>query len=176
MRYPHFIFPLLFLSLSSVACSGGNTPVTPLPEFTQVSSYDQVPQDFSVTYEIRDEFFDPPYRQVLAFTKNGELTFEQTWVEGDGYNRTTEYGMIPPDEILTFYNFMVAKGYFNMNGLYTVPTPVVPIETIETTAKSTEKRVEYHTCPTATNPEPLPKEFIEIVNRIKHLASEYIDQ
>jgi outer membrane lipoprotein-sorting protein len=167
---------LFFLSFPVIVsgCGGGN-PVIPPVTFEQVQSYSQIPSDFTLTYDIRDERAVQPYRMIITITKSGTLFFEKNTAVGQSFDKITESATVSEDEILLLYNFLVSHNYFSMLDLYVIRSPFIPIEVIESTARSTVKRVEYHTCPECTTPEAAPVEFRQIIDYMLQLASSYLN-
>ena len=143
--------------------------INPGPSFNTVASFASIPNDFELTYEIRDEFAKPAYRIVLAIDKNLDLSYEM-YEENNGKIDKTESSIkLTQQKVLELYNLLVSNNYFMMSGLYTTKA-AVPVEYVSVTAKSTDFRVEYHTCPDGQEVVPLPAGFSDIVTFILVLS------
>lgn len=166
------LLPLLMLLTS---CGSSDTGYIAPPTFKTVNSYTGIPHDFTLIYDIRDEFASPPYRMVVALGYSGIVSLELYEEIGATIVKTFENSMMSNDEVLALYNFAVTNGYFLMDPLYTTDIVTTPIESIEVYAKSTDIRVEYHACPFDDNEPPLPAEFRKIIEEFLNTASNYLD-
>lgn len=164
------ILILIFLS----SCSDSGDPIIPGPEFNQVSSYNEIPHDFVLTYDIRDEFAQPPYRLILTFERNGDLTYEKTISKNHTYDRVTEMAKLGEDDVLALYNYIISKGYFDLKPIYPICTSIVPVEMIEAYAKATTTRVQHQTCMSCNKSEYPPPEFRQIIDYLKQVASDLL--
>ncbi|MBU1022905.1 hypothetical protein KKB99_01360 [bacterium] len=165
-RFTTGILLIIFGLFQLASCSsGGETVIIEGPSFNTASSYSSIPNDFNVTYEIRDENMLPPYRIIMTVGKNLELSYEK-FEDISGTVDKTEWSIILTEEqVLELYNLLVSNGFFTMDGLYTTKT-TVPVEFVSVTAKTTDFRVEYHTCPDGFEVVPLPGGFIDIITFI----------
>jgi len=154
---------------------GGGGPVTPSDEITQVGTYDEIPDDFSLIYDFRDQNAQPPYRLVLTFLKSGSINYEKYVVSGSGFTSDTEDSLLIPNDVLLLYNYMVSKGFFALENLYMTPDQSKPITNIDITTKSKEMMVEYHPCQDCTV-DDLPPVFNEITAYILNMAAKYLDK
>ena len=165
------IIPLMMLLTS---CGGGDG-VIPAPTFNTVGSYNNIPHDFTLIYDIREENASPPYRMVLSLACSGTLSYELYEDVGTSVDKTFENAVMTQDDILELYNSIISDGYFSMDALYTTTNLAIPVEVIEIYAKSTDFRVEYHPCPNDSNPPPVPGEFRKIIEKFMELASVYLE-
>ena len=166
------LLPVLMLLTSCGTSDGGF--IAP-PTFKTVSSYDRIPNDFTLLYDIRDEYASPPYRMVVAVGYSGTLTLELYEEVGSSMDKTFENSVMSHDDVLDLYNFAISNGYFHMDELYTTDDLSTPVESIEIYAKSTDIRVEHHACPFDDNEPPLPPEFRTIIDKFLDLASDYLE-
>lgn len=164
-----FLIFIIGMFLTVSCSSGGETVIIAGPSFNTAASFDSIPNDFFVTYEIRDENAMPPYRISMTITKNLALSYLK-YEDNHGIVDKTAWSIyLTHEQVLELYNLLVANNYFSMNGLYTTKI-AVPIEFVSVTAKSTDFRVEYHTCPDGQNVALLPDGFHDIITFIVVLS------
>ncbi len=169
------IFVIAMYAMLILASCGSSDGIIPAPTFKTVNSYNDIPSDFALIYEIRDEHVAPPYRQVLAVDKSGTLRFELYEDTGTSVDKTFENATISENDMLAFYNLIITNGYFTMDALYTTCNLTIPIEVIEVYGKSTDFRVEYHPCPQDCTAPSVPSGFIKIIEKFMEIASEYLE-
>jgi len=169
------LFVIAMFAMLIMASCGSGDGVIPAPTFKTVNSYNNIPSDFALIYEIRDENASLPYRQVLAVDKSGTLRFELYEDTGTSVDKTFENAAVSENDMLAFYNLIITNGYFSMDALYTTCNLTIPIEVIEVYGKSTDFRVEYHPCPQDCTAPPVPSGFIKIIENFMNMASDYLE-
>lgn len=169
------MFVIAMFAMLIMASCGSDSGIIPAPTFKTVNSYNNIPSDFALIYEIRDENASPPYRLVLAIDKSGALRFELYEDTSASVDKTFENAAVSENDMLSLYNMIITNGYFSMDALYTTSNLTIPIEVIEVYGKSTDFRVEYHACPQNNTTPPVPNEFRKIIENFKNLASDYLE-